>query len=71
MVAVEACAVIRLAQTTKLKGKLIFAATADEEVGPALACLGDGASDEACRKLAAGYPDIATRRVLLGGASDR
>ena len=36
MVAVEACAVIRLAQMTKLNGKLIFAATADEEVGGAL-----------------------------------
>ncbi|MDD5289158.1 MAG: M20/M25/M40 family metallo-hydrolase [Dehalococcoidales bacterium] len=36
MVAAEACAVIRLSQTTKLKGKLIFAATADEEVGGAL-----------------------------------
>jgi len=33
LVAVEASAVIRLAQTTKLNGKLIFAATADEEVG--------------------------------------
>ena len=36
LVAVEACAVIHLAQTTKLNGKLIFAATADEEVGGAL-----------------------------------
>jgi acetylornithine deacetylase/succinyl-diaminopimelate desuccinylase-like protein len=36
LVAAEACAVICLAQTTKLKGKLIFAATADEEVGGAL-----------------------------------
>jgi acetylornithine deacetylase/succinyl-diaminopimelate desuccinylase-like protein len=33
LVAIEACAVIQLAQTTKLNGKLIFAATADEEVG--------------------------------------
>jgi acetylornithine deacetylase/succinyl-diaminopimelate desuccinylase-like protein len=33
LVAAEACAIIHLAQTTKLKGKLIFAATADEEVG--------------------------------------
>ncbi|MCX6003107.1 MAG: M20/M25/M40 family metallo-hydrolase [Chloroflexi bacterium] len=33
LVAAEACAVIHLAQTLKLKGKLIFAATADEEVG--------------------------------------
>ncbi len=33
LVAAEACAVIRLSQTTKLKGKLIFAATADEEIG--------------------------------------
>ncbi len=36
LVAAEACAVIRLAQTAKLNGKLIFAATADEEVGGAL-----------------------------------
>ena len=36
LVAVEACAVIHLAQTTKLTGSLIFAATADEEVGGAL-----------------------------------
>ena len=34
--AIEASAVIHLAQTTKLNGKLIFAATADEEVGGAL-----------------------------------
>ena len=33
LVAIEASAVIQLAQTTKLNGKLIFAATADEEVG--------------------------------------
>ena len=33
LVAVEACAVIHLAQTTKLNGKLIFTAAADEEVG--------------------------------------
>ncbi|MBN1643447.1 MAG: M20/M25/M40 family metallo-hydrolase [Dehalococcoidales bacterium] len=33
LVAAEACAMIRLAQTAKLNGKLIFAATADEEVG--------------------------------------
>ena len=33
LVAVEACAVIQLARTTKLNGTLIFAATADEEVG--------------------------------------
>ena len=33
LVAIEACAVIQLAQTTKLNGKLIFAATADIEVG--------------------------------------
>jgi len=32
MVAAEACAMIRLAQTTRLKGKLVFAATADEEM---------------------------------------
>jgi acetylornithine deacetylase/succinyl-diaminopimelate desuccinylase-like protein len=36
LAAVEACAVIRLAQTTHLNGELIFAATADEEVGGAL-----------------------------------
>ena len=36
LVAVEACAIIHLAQTTKLNGTLIFAATADEEVGGAL-----------------------------------
>ena len=36
LVAVEACAVIQLAYTTKLNGELIFAATADEEVGGAL-----------------------------------
>ena len=36
LVAIEACAVIQLAQTTKLNGKLIFAAAADEEVGGAL-----------------------------------
>ena len=36
LVAVEACAVIELARTTKLNGTLIFAATADEEVGGAL-----------------------------------
>ncbi len=36
LVAVEACAVIHLAQTTKFNGELIFAATADEEVGGAL-----------------------------------
>ena len=36
LVAIEASAVIHLAQTTKLNGKLIFAATADEEVGGAL-----------------------------------
>lgn len=36
LVAAEACAVIRLARTSGLKGKLIFAATADEEVGGAL-----------------------------------
>jgi acetylornithine deacetylase/succinyl-diaminopimelate desuccinylase-like protein len=33
LVAVEACAVLHLAKTSKLNGKLIFAATADEEVG--------------------------------------
>jgi acetylornithine deacetylase/succinyl-diaminopimelate desuccinylase-like protein len=33
LVAVEASAIIRLAQTAELNGKLIFAATADEEVG--------------------------------------
>ena len=33
LVAAEACAFLHLAQNTKLKGKLIFAATADEEVG--------------------------------------
>jgi acetylornithine deacetylase/succinyl-diaminopimelate desuccinylase-like protein len=33
LAAVEACAVIHLAQTTKLNGKLIFTAAADEEVG--------------------------------------
>jgi acetylornithine deacetylase/succinyl-diaminopimelate desuccinylase-like protein len=33
LVAAEACAFLHLAQTTRLKGKLIFAATADEEVG--------------------------------------
>ena len=33
LAAVEACAVIHLAQTTELKGSLIFAAVADEEVG--------------------------------------
>jgi len=33
LVAAEAFAMLTLAQTTKLKGKLIFAATADEEVG--------------------------------------
>jgi acetylornithine deacetylase/succinyl-diaminopimelate desuccinylase-like protein len=36
LAAVEACAVIQLAQTTHLNGELIFAATADEEVGGAL-----------------------------------
>ena len=36
LVAVEACAVLHLAQTTNLNGTLIFAATADEEVGGAL-----------------------------------
>ena len=36
LVAVEACAAISLAQEGKLKGKLIFAATADEEVGGVL-----------------------------------
>jgi acetylornithine deacetylase/succinyl-diaminopimelate desuccinylase-like protein len=36
LVAAEASAIIQLALTTKLKGKLIFAATADEEVGGAL-----------------------------------
>jgi len=33
LAAAEACAIIHLAQTSKLQGKLIFAATADEEVG--------------------------------------
>jgi len=33
LAAVEACAVLHLAQTTELKGRLIFAAVADEEVG--------------------------------------
>jgi len=33
LAAVEACAFIHLAQTTELKGRLIFAAVADEEVG--------------------------------------
>ncbi|MCX7006890.1 MAG: HEAT repeat domain-containing protein [Kiritimatiellaeota bacterium] len=33
----------------------------------ALTRVGDDASFAACRKLAADYPDIATRRVLLGG----
>ncbi len=33
----------------------------------ALTRLGDAASDAAARKLAADYPDVATRRVLLGG----
>jgi acetylornithine deacetylase/succinyl-diaminopimelate desuccinylase-like protein len=36
LAAVEACAVIQLAQTAHLNGELIFAATADEEVGGAL-----------------------------------
>ena len=36
LAAVEACAVIHLAQTTKLQGRLIFAAVADEEVGGVL-----------------------------------
>ena len=36
LVAVEACAVIQLALSGKLNGQLIFAATADEEVGGAL-----------------------------------
>jgi len=36
LAAVEACAVIQLAETTHLNGELIFAATADEEVGGAL-----------------------------------
>ena len=36
LAAVEVCAVIQLAQTTHLNGELIFAATADEEVGGAL-----------------------------------
>jgi HEAT repeat protein len=35
----------------------------------ALTRLGDEASDAACRSLAANYPDIATRRVLLGGVT--
>ncbi len=33
LVAAEACAMLVLSQTAKLKGRLIFAATADEEVG--------------------------------------
>jgi acetylornithine deacetylase/succinyl-diaminopimelate desuccinylase-like protein len=36
LVAAEACAVIHLSLTTKFNGKLIFAATADEEVGGSL-----------------------------------
>jgi acetylornithine deacetylase/succinyl-diaminopimelate desuccinylase-like protein len=36
LVVAEACAVIRLAQDNKLGGKLIFAATADEETGGTL-----------------------------------
>ena len=36
LVAIEASAVIQLAQTVQLNGKLIFAATADEEVGGAM-----------------------------------
>jgi len=36
LVAAEAFAMLTLAQTTRLKGKLIFAATADEEVGGGL-----------------------------------
>ncbi len=55
----------------KVVGDLRNAPDTRHAAAVALACLGDGASDEACRKLAAGYPDIATRRVLLGGASDR
>ena len=47
LAAVEACAFIHLAQTTKLNGKLIFAAVADEEVG---GNLGTGI-------LSAKYPD--------------
>ncbi len=35
LTAVEACAAIQLAQSGKLKGRLIFAATADEEAGGA------------------------------------
>ena len=37
LVAAEACAVIHLALNVKLKGKLIFVASADEESGGALA----------------------------------
>jgi acetylornithine deacetylase/succinyl-diaminopimelate desuccinylase-like protein len=47
LAAVEACAVLHLAQTTELKGRLIFAAVADEEVGGSL---GAGV-------LSAKYPD--------------
>ncbi len=51
----------------KVVGDLHNAPDTRHAAAVALARLGDGTSDEACRKLAADYPDIATRRVLLGG----
>jgi HEAT repeat protein len=53
----------------KIVGDLHNAPDTRHAAAVALTRVGDDASFAACRKLAADYPDIATRRVLLGGAT--
>lgn len=51
----------------KVVGDLRNAPDTRHAAAVALVRLGDAAGEDTLRKLAAGYPDIATRRVLLGG----